>query len=1106
MFVPINTKTEYSFLDSVVRVDDYLETAQKLGYRTIGICDVGNLHAGFRFAKKAVARGLQPILAIELTIDIAGLPIVLALIAKNTAGYKNLLRISSLHNYGHHVFSEIQNYLTGIALVIPEAYGNFSDLTELSKITDTFVGISQQTDKTATFSLPTLPFPAVRYLRLPDNSTLEILHTVRDGGLFDETLTADTSQLLQRPEFYENYFQKYFPEALKNLTELSKNIHYDFDEKLELPRFDKSKNAAELLRETAEQGLKFLTDLSKTSNSQIKEFSAHLTEQNSLTDLSKAPTELGATTANSATFLTDLSKEKIANSDNQAAEESRQKVYQERLNQELAVIHQMGFDDYFLIVADLLRYAREKNIYCGMGRGSAAGSLVAYALQITHVDPVKNHLIFERFLNPERVAMPDIDIDMPDDRRAELLAYMKNRYGSDHVAQIVTFSTFGKRQALRDVGKAFGMSEAELSTFTKLLAHRFGNLADEYEGNPRFKAELLRNPKLQHIYEMAQRIEGMPRQTSTHASGVVLSEQSLIHYVALKPSEDLALTQYEAPDVEAIGLLKIDFLGLRNLTIIAQMQELVQKRKKITINPLSINLEDEKTLALFRAGNTMGIFQFENPQMRRFLRNLAPTAFDDIVDATSIFRPGPSQFIPQFVARRHGKETVPEVDSSITEILAPTYGIMIYQEQIMQVAQRFAGFSLGKADLLRRAISKKKGNEFEKLKADFLAGATKMGHSTEQAVQIYDLIERFANYGFNRSHAYAYAALAFQIAYFKANFPDEFYEVQLHDRKRETMILDALDNDFKIDKPSINRMPYHDRVNDKKINLGLAHIKSVPRDMAYTIIENRPFTDLPDFVKKLPANFQKEELISPLIQIGAFDEMDDNRGKLLVNISQLIDYTQNIQLDLFGNMQLKFSYQQAEDLTQAQKYEQEKSLLSVGITPHPLQALAQHFSGNFSNFDELVKNRRSTILVEIARIRVHRTKTGQNMAFLSVTDSRSNFDVTLFPEHYREYLGQLEQGKFYFITGKVSERNDELQLLADHIVPAEKTDRKLWLNLADSSRNNKLSQILQEFPGSQQVILHFADSKTTTQTTIYAEESEQLIKRLQGYVLNAVYK
>ena len=332
---------------------------------------------------------------------------------------------------------------------------------------------------------------------------------------------------------------------------------------------------------------------------------------------------------------------------------------------------------------------------------------------------------------------------------------------------------------------------------------------------------------------------------------------------------------------------------------------------------MHIDLEDEKTLALFRAGNTLGIFQFENPQMRRFLRNLAPTKFEDIVDATSIFRPGPSQFIPQFVARRHGQEKVEVIDDTLTEILAPTYGIMIYQEQIMQVAQRFAGFSLGKADLLRRAISKKKGKEFEELQAEFLAGSLKLGHTETQAMEIYRLIERFANYGFNRSHAYAYAALAFQIAYFKAHYPDEFYEVQLRDRKRERMIQDALDNDFQMEHPFINRMPYHDRVENGKIALGLANVRTIPRDMAFWIVEHRPFNDLADLVKRLPQNFQREDYLLPLVQIGAFDDQDMNRGKLAQNLSTLIDYSQNIQLDLFGASSLKFSFQDAEDYLQS---------------------------------------------------------------------------------------------------------------------------------------------------------------------------------------------
>ncbi|AGV72444.1 DNA polymerase III subunit alpha [Lactococcus cremoris] len=1070
MFAPLNTKTEYSFLDSVVKLDDYLEGALRLGYKTVGICDVGNLHAAFRFVRKAQMLNLQPVISIELNFEWRGLPVSFSFIAKNTEGYKNLLRISTFHNYDRRQFSDIQNHLSGIALVIPETYGTLSELSELAAFADeAYIGIDQQTDKGTKFNLPTLPFPAVRYLNFADNEILAILHAVRDGLSFDESLTVSSNELLQRPEAYESYFQKYFPQALTNLSVLTAKIAYQFDEKLELPRFDKKREAVEHLREEAILGL-----------------SARLEEKKSLTEISSV--SLANALAEESTMI-DLS------------------VYQERLEKELSVIHQMGFDDYFLIVADLLRYAREQDIYCGMGRGSAAGSLVAYVLGITQVDPVKHNLFFERFLNPERVAMPDIDIDMPDDRRAELLAYMKNRYGSDHVAQIVTFSTLGKRQALRDVGKAFGMTEAELSNLTRMLVRRFGTLADEYENNQRFKAEVLKNGKLKRIYEVARRIEGMPRQTSTHASGVVLSEESLVNYVSLKPSEDLALTQYEAPDVEAIGLLKIDFLGLRNLTIISRLRDLVKKRQKIDIDPLKIDLEDEATLALFRAGNTMGIFQFENPQMRRFLRNLAPSKFDDIVDATSIFRPGPSQFIPQFVARRHGKEIVPVVDDSISEILKPTYGIMIYQEQIMQVAQAFAEFSLGKADLLRRAISKKKGSELEKLREDFLISAGELGHSKEKAEEIYDLIERFANYGFNRSHGFAYGALAFQIAYFKAHFPDEFYEIQLRDRKREVMILDALDNGFEIEKPNINQMKIGDFVKNKKIRLGLAHVQGISRDLAKWIVENQSYKNLADFVEKLPNNFHKKESILPLIQIGAFDYADSNRGKLAYNLADHANLLNYYSDDIFmASSGGGFAYHEAEDYSETEKYDFEKNLLGIGVTPHPLQSLAQRFSGNFTPIANLVKNRRMTILVEINYIRTHRTKTGQTMAFLTVSDSRENFDVTLFPEIYRQFSSELEQGKFYLISGKVTERNDELQLVADRMSRALETDKKLWLNLRDEKYNQKISQILREFPGSHQVILHYSNLKKTIQTKIYVEESEFLKKRLEGYVIGIVYK
>ena len=1037
-FAILNTKTEYSFLESAVRLDAYIERARTLGYETIGICDEENLHAAYRFVKKAEAAGLQPVVGFSASFFVDNVPVPLTFIALNTIGYHHLLRISTRKNEGLTEFSELADLLDGLAVVVPAVYENLAGLPD-----QTYVGVSLRENLPAsTITRPQLAFPLVTMLDADDTEILQVFQAVREGGTIADDSIAEVNDVLQRPDVYARYYSEHAAEALENLSVLVSGIHYELTESLELPHFDQTRDAEDLLRLSAEAGL-----------------------------------EKRQLTADS---------------------------YHERLNHELSVIHEMGFDDYFLIVADLLRYAHENDIYCGMGRGSAAGSLVAYALEITQVDPVANDLLFERFLNPERVAMPDIDIDMPDNRRSELLAYMKNRYGSEHVAQIVTYSTFGKRQALRDVGKAYGLTEPEVNGLTSGIS-RFGTLTDEYEKNQRFKAEILRDSRLQRIFQVAKKIEGMPRQTGTHASGVVLSEKPLYDYTPLKPGEDLALTQFEAPDIEVIGLLKIDFLGLRNLSLIDDLRALVAKYHQRNIDPLMIDLEDTETLALFAAGNTLGIFQFENPQMRRFLRNLAPTKFDDIVNATSIFRPGPSQFIPQFIARRHGKEAVIIIDGSLTDILSPTYGIMIYQEQVMLVAVRFAGFSMGRADSLRRAISKKKAGEFEKFREEFIAGSVAKGHTTVKAEEIYDLIVRFANYGFNRSHAYAYAALAFQIAYYKAHFSDEFYEVSLRSYKRETMLADAMENGYSVAAPDINQMPYHDKLSNGQIYLGLSHIAGFPRDFALWIIENRPFVDLADFVKRVPAQWQKAELISSLIEVGVFDKSEPNRGLLLANLQNLIDYTQTIQLDLFGKTALRFSYESAADRTTPERYEAERQLMGVSITPHPLNDWEKKLSGTFTPLSALTERQQATILVEITSLRALMTKKNDRMAFAEVTDTREPLTVVFFPEAYRQNYQYLERRALVLITGRTELREETLQLQATKVVPLEASDEKLWLSVADAANNAKIAAVLKRFPGAHEVILHDESNKLTQQLNVYVEKSEQLMKQLSQLTKRAIF-
>lgn len=1041
MYAQLNTKTVFSFLSSTVKLKDYLTTAKALGYETVGISDIDNLHGAHQFITLAKAIGIKPVVSFETTFLIDTLPIQLTFIAKTSQGLSNLYKISSHKNFGHQHVADVMSHLTDVAIVVPSDYAVESIFSALPT-KDVFVGILKPTDQQ--FLRPCIPFATVKYLGQDDANTLTILQHIKNGTKIDESLTVTHTEHLRSQSEVSAAFD---PSSLASLDKLVSEINYDetVTDILALPIFNKAKPASQNLRLIAENFL----------------------------------SAQGKWTA----------------------------IYQERLAHELSTIHEMGFDDYFLIVADVIRFARSENIYTGMGRGSALGSLVAYALQITGVDPVENDLLFERFLNPERASLPDIDIDLPDTKRAEILSYVKNKYGHSHVAQIMTFSTFGMKQSFRDVAKVFGMTEVEVSHVSSMIG-RSDNLVQEYEKNNRFRAEIMNDTRLQSIFNYAKKIEGMPRQKSVHASGVVLAAQDLTNYLPLAPGDTLSITQFEAHDVEAIGLIKFDFLSIKNLTYINDMRDLVQSRYDQKIDVAQINLDDDETLALFREGRTLGIFQFENPQMMIFLRQLKPTEFADVVAATSIFRPGPSAFIPEFIRRRHGEEAVVYPDDTIISILKPTYGIMIFQEQIMQVAQIFAGFSLGRADLLRRAISKKKGSEFEQLKVAFIEGSVAKGHTKEMAVEIYELIERFANYGFNRSHAFGYGALAVQMAYFKAHYPDVFYEVMLKDSKRITLLNDAKHSGFTLSPVFINRMPYYDKLSDKQIFLGMRAIKGLSRDLAVWILDNRPFTSLQEFIQKIPENFQKVSVIQPLVLIGAFDEFDSNRRKLVENLPKLIEFSSVFQTDLFAesSASLTFSYTDYDDYNHAEKYQLEFDLMGIAITEHPLMRIAQKRQGNFTEIGQLAVGQKATILVQLMKLKTHKTKNGAMMAFLTVSDTISELDVTLFPEVYHHALSELSLNQFYIITGKVSERNDRMQLVADSLVTVVETDKKLWLAIVDTSKNVKIAQILKDFPGNLPVVLYNETTKTTQLINTYVDESELLLKRLTGYVTKAVIK
>ena len=492
----------------------------------------------------------------------------------------------------------------------------------------------------------------------------------------------------------------------------------------------------------------------------------------------------------------------------------------------------MGFDDYFLIVWDIMKYAHEAGIQTGPGRGSAAGSLVSYLLNITKVDPIEYQLLFERFLNPERYTMPDIDLDFPDNRREDILDYVRRKYGDNHVAQIATFGTFGSKQALRDVCRVLGLTTVQAGEWSKAVPNQLGiNLKSAYEQSKSLQALVSRSPKNQLIFETACRIEGLPRHLSTHAAGVVLYDKPLTDVIPLMYKEQqLPITQYTMKYVEQIGLLKMDFLGLTNLSILHDSIELTKSIYQHEIILNEIPLDDEKTLELFQEADTNGIFQFESDGIRRVLKKLRPTNLEDIAAVNALYRPGPMEQIDTFIKRKHGQEVVKYPHPILESILQSTYGVMVYQEQVMQVTSQMAGFTLGQADILRRAIGKKDAKVIETEKAHFIEGAIEKGIDVASATEVYQYIERFANYGFNRSHAFAYSLLAYQLAYFKTHYPRAFYTAILRfvgDRspKLQTYFIEAKQRGISIKNPSINTSLEEYNATVDGIFIGLNAIK-----------------------------------------------------------------------------------------------------------------------------------------------------------------------------------------------------------------------------------------------------------------------------------------
>ncbi|WP_019415964.1 DNA polymerase III subunit alpha [Paenisporosarcina sp. TG20] len=730
-------------------------------------------------------------------------------------------------------------------------------------------------------------------------------------------------------------------------------------------------------------------------------------------------------------------------------------LYKARLDMELKVINQMGYADYFLIVADFMEYAKKSQILTGPGRGSSASSLVAYSLYITHVDPLEYGLLFERFLNPERITMPDIDIDFTDHRRHEVIQYVAKKYGKFHVAQIVTFGTLSAKAAARDVARVFGFDSSVLEMIAKQLSNKPGILFEEAVNlSVNLKKWIELDPIHQKWYDTVKELEGLPRNTSTHAAGVVLSPSPLVELLPIEEGQDgIYLTQWSMKEVEQSGLLKMDFLGLRNLTILERIRSMIWYDQKKWLDFEKIPLDDKTTFKILQQGDTTGVFQLESDGMRQALRDIRPTHFLDIVAVNALYRPGPMDNIPTYKRRKHQQEETVYLHPILEPILKETYGVIVYQEQIMQIASKMAGFTFGESDILRRAVSKKNRQVLDEQRRHFVESAQR-NHSTKQeANDVYDLIVRFADYGFPKSHAVAYSLISYQMAYLKVQYPAYFYASLLtaatgNQEKVMRLILEIKEHNIVLLPPSIHKSTISFRVENGAIRFGLSAVKGVSNVFLRELMENRKhqkqkWQDIFELAASLSAEQFSRKQIEPLIKAGALDEFGKDRSTLLGTLDAAVKYAElvrpSVEQDLFDgdvNSFGKPKYVRNSEMPEMMKLQYERETLGLYLSNHPVERFKKELQLDVMSIQE-IKNARNghaiTIVGMIEEIRRIRTKKGESMSFVVVQDETSDVSCTIFPKDYVRYNLLLKEQAVILIEGTVEWRQGKSQIIVKNI-------------------------------------------------------------------------
>ncbi len=1101
-FVHLQVISAFSLLKSTTSIEKLVISAKNKGYSAIALTDHNVLYGVVDFYKCCLKHNIKPILG--LTLDIAGVmdsgnnyPLVL--LAENLEGYQNLMTLSTekqLLPDGERLdFQHIKPYSAHVIAVTPGETGEIEqallnknpqladDITtkwlDLFKKENFYLGVqihqklqpiqSNLKALAETKHLKTVALHDIRYLDPNDDFSTKVLRAIDAGEKIDLAIES-TSGPFYLPEmsgirerFATAGLEKEVEETVKLANRIQPEIllHQHL-----LPRYPVPTDA-------------------KTED--------YLAEQ----------------------CFKGLQK-RVPNADER---------YQKRLNYELSVIQKMGFSDYFLIVWDLMAYAHKTKILTGAGRGSAAGSLVSYVLEITDVDPIEYDLLFERFLNEERFTMPDIDLDFPDNRREEMLIYVKNKYGQGHVAQIATFGTLAAKMALRDVARVFGLSQNEANVWSKAIPTVLGiTLEEAFKTSSSLKKLVNENEKNKLLFDTAKRIEGLPRHVSTHAAGVVISDQPLVSLIPLQHgSNGIHLTQYAMGNVEEIGLLKMDFLGLRNLQILDNALQLVKRENGTDVDIHKIPMDDQAALEIFRKADTSGVFQFESSGIKNVLRKLGPTSIEDVAAVNALYRPGPMEQIDLFIDRKKGQVPIEYPHDSLKEILGVTYGVMVYQEQVMQVASKMGGFSLGQADILRRAMSKKQKNIIDEERKHFVEGALEKGYTSEVATTVYSYIERFANYGFNRAHAFGYAFIAYQLAFLKAHYPHAFFAALLNSAinnptRIKEYLLEAKKRKITVLPPDINQSLYMFSLKEGKIQFGLISIKGLRRDLVKEIIASRkehgPFKDLVDFLRRMDQKWLKDEIIRPFIYAGAFDCFGYSRGVLVASLDGIltsVKFSGN-NVGLFDILAPKYETHTA-DLSMEERLEMEEQTLGAYLSGHPVESFENiRFLKQAGYIKDLQAGTNARIIGLVKSVRKIRTKKGEQMAFVQVNDQSAECSITLFPQKLRQFGRLIEKNKIIYIEGKVEEgQQEEKQILVNQILDAvvlgsESSKDKCFIRIQSELDSpeilKKMNQLLQEEHGNIPVILYYVatNKKMVLNESEWVNGSEELILKLEELV------